>query len=252
MLLVAPLVALVCVPIMLARPAAAQSPGAPFCPPGQTPSFVFGIADLYGRLGEQMGAPAECEHRDPQSGDTIQHTTTGLAYYRPSINTAIFTDGGTHWALTVGGLVLWRSSSITPPEPTPDEDAYLQKTSALRGRAAALARRLAAVRHQVDRGQLDTIDPASLRSLADDMRAARDGYAAARQPGGLWKYHGTMIAALNEGMGAAEMLAQARQIDDPEARARLLASANKHRQESDRLQGAAVDAYSLALPIAAD
>jgi hypothetical protein len=58
-----------------------------------------------------------------------------------------------------------------------------------------------------------------------------------------------MIAALNEGMGAAEMMAQARQIDDAEARARLLASATKHRQESERLQSVAADAYSLALAV---
>src|SRR4051812_41555507 len=77
-------------------------PSAPFCQPGQEPAFVLGIADLKARLGDTMGAPLECEHLDAESGDTVQHTTTGLAYYRPSLNATMFTDGATHWALSGG------------------------------------------------------------------------------------------------------------------------------------------------------
>src|SRR5688572_22472227 len=74
--------------------------GDPFCPPGQPARFVLGIAALHDRLGAIMGEPVECEHVDPTSGDMVQHTTTGLAYYRPEINTAIFTNGEAHWALS--------------------------------------------------------------------------------------------------------------------------------------------------------
>ena len=58
-----------------------------------------------------------------------------------------------------------------------------------------------------------------------------------------------MVVSLNEGMGAAELLTQARQISSPDLRARLVAGATKHRQESERLQAAAQDAYSKALPV---
>jgi hypothetical protein len=246
------LAALVSVPALFVLPALAQPPGAPFCAPGQAPAFVYGIAALRDRLGQTMGAPLECEHVDAQSGDAVQRTTTGLAYYRPSINTAIFTDGETHWALSEGTVLLWRGPSVRPPQPTDAEAAYLQRTAPLQSRADALQRRLAGVRLQVERGQIDTLDLDSLRSLVDDLRATRDAYVRAGGPGRLWRYHGMMVVSLNEGMGAAEMLAQARQIESPDARARLLASAMKHRQESERAQAAATDAYSQALPVVVD
>ena len=115
-----------------------------------------------------MGVPTECEHVDPTSGDTLQCTTTGLAYFRPSISSTMFTDGSTHWALTDGTVVLWRNESVTPPQPTDAEAAYLQRTAALNSRAAALQRRLTAMRQQAERGQLDSIDPASLQLTATD------------------------------------------------------------------------------------
>ena len=62
----------------------ALSPAAPFCEAGTAPVFVLGLAELKRHVGEDMGGPTECEHRDPTSGDTLQHTTTGLAYYRPT------------------------------------------------------------------------------------------------------------------------------------------------------------------------
>jgi hypothetical protein len=58
-----------------------------------------------------------------------------------------------------------------------------------------------------------------------------------------------MVVSLNEGMGAAELLTQARQVTAPELRARLVAGAARHRQESERLQAAAADAYGRALPV---
>jgi hypothetical protein len=87
----------------------------PYCQPGQTPRFVFGLAELHRRLGDTMGDPVECEHVDAASGDTHQHTTRGLAYYRQSTNTPSFTTGSEHWALTDHGLAHWQGESVDPP-----------------------------------------------------------------------------------------------------------------------------------------
>jgi hypothetical protein len=105
---------------------------APGCPEGVTPSFQWGYADLYARLGfEVMGAPTTCEYGDGQGlGNTIQFTTRGLAYYRRSTNTPAFVsqDGVTHYALvppehfatigyqpTVRILVTWTTADVDPP-----------------------------------------------------------------------------------------------------------------------------------------
>ena len=70
-----------------------------------------------------------------------------------------------------------------------------------------------------------------------------------KAPARLGRFHGMMVVSLNTGMGAAEMLAQVRQIETPELRTSFISSATKHRQESERLQLAATDAYSRALPV---
>jgi hypothetical protein len=102
--------------IVFVQPApAAQAQSAPFCAPGTSPSFVQGFAALKAALGEVMGDPIECQHTDGSSGDVLQQTTTGLAFWRKSTNTATFTDGYRHWALTSRGLVAWEGSSIDPP-----------------------------------------------------------------------------------------------------------------------------------------
>ena len=88
---------------------------APHCPAGHAPSFVLGFAALKQRLGDTMGEPLECEHVHTPSGDTHQQTTTGLAYYRPDTNRAIFTDGWLHWTLNDGVLVSWSGPSPDPP-----------------------------------------------------------------------------------------------------------------------------------------
>ena len=94
--------------LVTAAPAAADTA----CP---TPSFVLGFAALKDQLGDIMGDPLECEHANPQNGDSLQQTTTGLAFYRKSTNTPTFTDGYQHWALTPDGLVTWYGDSVDPP-----------------------------------------------------------------------------------------------------------------------------------------
>ena len=91
------------------------STAAPFCAPGQEPEFVFGFAFLKSLLGDIMGEPLECEHANPENGDTLQQTTTGLSFYRKSTNTPTFTDGWNHWAWTIDGLVTWTGDAIDPP-----------------------------------------------------------------------------------------------------------------------------------------
>jgi hypothetical protein len=78
---------------------------APFCPPGQPARFVLGFARLKDRLGASMGEPLECEHTNPDNGDTLQQTTSGLAIYSPRNGTLEFTDGWHHWALIGDDLV---------------------------------------------------------------------------------------------------------------------------------------------------
>jgi hypothetical protein len=102
--------------ITVANPASGQ--GAPFCQPGQAPTFQLGFAALKEHLGAAMGEPIECEHASPENGDVVQRTTTGLAYYRTRTNAASFTDGWAHWALTPRGLVAWEGEDADPPQRT--------------------------------------------------------------------------------------------------------------------------------------
>jgi hypothetical protein len=86
------------------------------CGAGQTPVFSFGFAGLKSQLGDVLGEPTTCEFADPNgSGDMLQQTTNGLAFWRKSSNTATFTNGSLHWALTPAGWVQWTGASIDPP-----------------------------------------------------------------------------------------------------------------------------------------
>lgn len=103
---------LVCLAIFL--PAAASA-AAPYCAAGDEPSFTFGFAHLKSLLGDTMGEPIECIHANPENGDILQQTSTGLSFYRKSTNTSTFTDGWNHWGWTADGLVYWTGSAIDPP-----------------------------------------------------------------------------------------------------------------------------------------
>ena len=99
----------------VAPPVAPPSGGGGFCAPDESPGFTSGLMALSQQLGDTMGGPMECEHGNPDNGDTLQETTTGLAIYRASTNTPTFTDGFQHWALTPLGLVTWTGPGIDPP-----------------------------------------------------------------------------------------------------------------------------------------
>jgi S1-C subfamily serine protease len=91
----------------------------PYCASGESPEFAFGFANLHKELGSTMGDPTECAHANTDNGDTIQHTTTGLSFYRKSTNIPTFTNGFEHWGLTGDGLVHWTGSAIDPPGVVP-------------------------------------------------------------------------------------------------------------------------------------
>jgi Raf kinase inhibitor-like YbhB/YbcL family protein len=103
----------------------------PFCQPGQPSQFLSGFAALKAQLGDLMGDPVECEHTNPENGDTLQHTTTGLAFYRKSTSTPTFTDGWEHWAETTTGWISWAGTSVDPPglPPAPDSTGPLTLAS---------------------------------------------------------------------------------------------------------------------------
>ncbi len=80
---------------------------APHCPPGKQVQFVLGFAELKRELGDIMGDPVECEHVNPENGDTVQQTTSGLAVFRKRDGQLAFTDGWQHWARTPDGIATW-------------------------------------------------------------------------------------------------------------------------------------------------
>jgi len=96
-----------------AAPASADAAVGP-CMPG-SPRFVQGFAELKRQVGAAMGDPLQCEHTDSTSGDIVQESSTGLAYYRRGTNVAAFTDGWRHWAVTARGLVTWEGASPDAP-----------------------------------------------------------------------------------------------------------------------------------------
>ena len=232
-----------------AAPGLALAQAAPHCPPGQPAQFLFGIAELHERLGPTMGVPLECEHVNPENGDTIQHTTTGLAYYRPSINTPMFTDGQTHWALSNNQLLMWRSPSVEPPRPTPAEASYLATARPLAQRLDALQGRLVYVQQQASAGRIETVDVSDIGSLYDELTAARDAMRRAPESDRLASYNEALLAAFEESVAAAELLLRARLTEVPEARVAFVDEAAARVAQSNRLQGDANHAYSLALPV---
>ena len=232
-----------------AAPPPVLAQDAPHCAAGQPAEFLFGIAELRERLGATMGQPLECEHLNAENSDTIQHTTTGLAYYRPEINTPMFTDGQTHWALSNNQVLMWRSGSVEPPRPTATESTYLATVRPLAQRLDALQLRLNSVQGLANAGQLDAVDVAEVGTLYDELTTARDAMRQAPASERLSSYDGLLVQAYEESVAAAELLLRARLTDIPEARFAFVEEAAARVAQSNRLQGDANRAYSLALPV---
>jgi hypothetical protein len=209
----------------------------------------LGIGQLHQRLGAIMGAPLECEWVNPDNQDTLQHTTTGLAYYRPAINTPMFTDGQTHWALSNNQVLMWRNPSIEPPRATATEAAYLATARPLARQLDTMQARLISVERQASAGHIDSVDVAEIGSLYDELAAARDAMLLAPASDRLEAYDDKLVSAYQESVAAAELLLRARLTELPDARAAFITEASSRVATSNRLQGDANYAYSLALPI---
>ncbi len=109
------LAALAALGLLLTIAAAPVEAAVAHCGAGESPQFRFDLAFLKSQIGDIMGEPLECEHGNPDNGDTLQQTTTGLAFYRQHTSTPTFTNGWDHWAWTASGLVYWVGNSIDPP-----------------------------------------------------------------------------------------------------------------------------------------
>jgi hypothetical protein len=100
---------------LLGSPGGAAAQLAPYCQTPAAPTFEGPLAQLKGAIGDVMGDPLECAHVDDVSGDTVQRTSTGLAYIRASAGVPTFTNGSHHWAITPSGLVEWDGPEADPP-----------------------------------------------------------------------------------------------------------------------------------------
>ncbi len=85
-------------------------PSSPYCPAGQVPQWDRAFVPLKQAVGDAMGEPVECEHANPDNGDELQQTTTGLAVFDQQRGEAVFTDGWRHWALSPQGPVYWEGT----------------------------------------------------------------------------------------------------------------------------------------------
>jgi peptidoglycan/xylan/chitin deacetylase (PgdA/CDA1 family) len=65
-------------------------------------------------IGEAMGQPTGCETAVDSAGDTMQATSTGMAWYTPGVAATIFTDGYHRWELDLRGLTYWDGPGALP------------------------------------------------------------------------------------------------------------------------------------------
>ena len=85
------------------------------CLLGKAPPLLPQMLALVAILGQTTGEPLECVRANPDNGDLLQQTSTGLLIYRTVTGAAVFTNGWTHWAVTPNGLVTWSGSGLDPP-----------------------------------------------------------------------------------------------------------------------------------------
>ncbi len=238
----------VAVAILGAPPAAAQA--APHCAAGQAPQFVLGFAQLQQRIGASMGNPLECEHTDPGSGDTQQHTSTGLAYVPHNGGLVSFTNGWEHYALAGSQVDLWRNASVDPPRPTAQGRTYLDDNAALRGRVDELDADLTGILHVAQAGNLDLVDFARLGSDLDELQMLRDTFAADPGPANLSAFTDGWLQAQDADIAAGEALLQARLDSDPSNVEANLSTAATELLRRDQLRSSAAFALSEVFAVA--
>ena len=230
-----------------ARPVAAQA--APFCAAGQAPQFVLGFAQLDQRVGAAMGSAVDCEHTDPVSGDTQQHTTTGLAYVPHQSGLVTFTNGWEHYALMGNQVELWRNASADPPQPTAEERAYVNGNADLRGRVDQLDADLTSILGQAQAGDLSTVDFGALGNAVDELQTLRDEFAAVDGPASLSGFADGWLQAQDADIAAGEALLQARLDSDPTTAQADLSTASTELLRRDQLRSSAAFALSEVVPV---
>ncbi len=229
--------ALVVVAVLGARPAFAQT--APYCAAGQAPHFVLGFAELQQHVGASMGTPLECEHTDPSSGDTQQHSSTGLAFVSRQNGLVSFTNGWEHYAFVGGQVELWRNASVDPPQPTDEKRAYIDSNAALRGRVDQLDADLTSIVGQAQAGNLDAIDFGVLGNDVDQVQLLRDEFVAAPGPASLSAFSDGWVQAQEADIAAGESLLQARLDSDQTTAELALTAASTELLRRDQLRESA-------------
>jgi hypothetical protein len=232
--------------VAAAPPALAQTP--PACPAGQ-PQFLQSFAGLEERLGVRMGNPVECPHTDASSGDTLQHTTTGLAYEHAGSSVAMFTNGWEHYALMGDQVVLWRNASVNPPQATADQAAYIQQTLPLRSRLDQLDEQLIDIEQQGRAGTLDDADQSQLGGMIGDLTTVGDQLTKTPTPSDLMPYAQRWDQVQQGDLAAATALVQASLTQVPDERATNLADAATQIQARNQAREAATFALSQVLPV---
>jgi hypothetical protein len=79
-------------------------PSLPLIVDPSAPHLVLGFQVLAGLLGDRTGQPIENEWHNPDNGDGLQQTTTGLMVWRKSDNWTAFTDSSMTWVNGPYGL----------------------------------------------------------------------------------------------------------------------------------------------------
>ena len=87
------------------------------------PEFKMGFGVLASMIPSLAGTPLEDEQHNPQNGDGLQRTTTGLMVWRKADNWTAFTDGATTWINGPVGLRMrpndqrfdWELAATLPP-----------------------------------------------------------------------------------------------------------------------------------------
>jgi hypothetical protein len=172
-----------------------------------------------------------------------------LAYRRAATNSIGFTNGWEHYAAAGSQLLLWRNSSVDPPQGTLAEAEFVNQTLPMRERLDQLDTVLTDYQRQGQAGLLDQIDLATLGAIVDELAALQTSFAVFPAPSSLSNYAGLWEQTRQADQVAAQALLQARLADDPQLRATALEAVGPELVRRDQFRAAAQFAYSEVLAI---
>ena len=102
--------------IVLTQPPPAElSTPLPDCGPETVTELMQPFAALVAALGEPLTRAIDCATLDPASGETVQRTRGGMAFYQPWDHVLVFTDGWRRWRVEQG--------TVTEEVPDPETPA---------------------------------------------------------------------------------------------------------------------------------